>query len=889
MLTQTLLQLSTSLKQEAEKTTELPSEWIEKHFYVPDPRDPITGDRLSVGPIRLAEHQRRIINEALARNPDGTLKYSTVVYSAPKKSGKSAITSAVMLYVAYHTPNSFIACVANDGKQANDRLYGPIHTSIRLHKQLNGILKNESPNLGSVVLTNHTKIEAIPCDAAGEAGSQPLMVAYCFDDKTEILTRAGWKSFMEYSIEDEFATVNKDGFIEYQKPTAIHLMRYIGNMYALETRNASVCVSPKHKLHGKFYRHTTQKHAVDFADEYVENLDKYKFYAMRVETHGINSFSDAPEHVIIPATKRKPELKIPIKLYLELLGWYLAEGCTHKNDTILIAQKQTSPYYKEIQFLIRSLGYIPRKWKGTSALVFYETRLAKHLSQLGLAHEKFIPDWVKDLPKEYIDIFLDAYYKGDGSKKARVRGRVYSTNSHQLHDDLMEIAVKHGLYVTSTVHQDKRWGKPVYQVSIKTHKNGKRSIGIPTNRWQLKEYDGIIHCPTVPNGLVITRRNGKICVQHQSELWGYETPKKRKIFTEMTIPPTLHGHAMRWIESYAGYSGVSELLEQVYQTGFIEGKPHPDFLDLQGRDGPVVRINERARMFIYWDTEHRMPWQTEDYYIEEEELLPAQEFRRIHLNQWVSPIDSFIQEEWWEACEDDRLPVLLSKHVPVVVGIDMANTRDCAALVAVTRDPFDPETKVAVRGVKIFSPKQLGGMIDQEKVIRPVIEEWADRWNVVCWVYDPREMAKLAQDMVREGVGWFKVFGQTTPRTVSDKALYDMIVSKHISWSSLATYGDVGYKGLEGENLYRHITLAGANIKGDAYRLEKLSNNNKIDGAVALSQAAYIAMQLALDNDETNLEHIIDRYRRRELTEEEFSKLVRHTHPELQKRLEHGN
>lgn len=535
------------MRQEAQKATETPSDWIEKNFIVPDPRDPVTGELLPLGPIRLSEHQRRIINEALSKDKNGKLKYTTVVYSAPKKSGKSAITSAVILYMAYHNPNSYLACVANDGKQANDRLFGPIYTALRLHRQMNGPLKNESPNIGNVTLSNFTKIEAITSDAAGEAGSQPLMSAF-------------------------------------------------------------------------------------------------------------------------------------------------------------------------------------------------------------------------------------------------------------------------------------------------------------------------------------------------SELWGFETPNKRRLFTELTIPPTLYGRAIRWIESYAGYSGVSELLEQMYATGFENGEPHPDFLDLVGRNGPVVRVNERAGMFTYWDTEPRMPWQTADYYRQESEMLPPSEFRRIHKNEWVSPIESFIQESWWDACVDTNLGPLYDKSTPVVVGIDMAVTRDCAALVAVTRDPFEPDTKVAVRAVRIFSPQDLGGIIQQETMIRPVIEDWAKRWNVVCWVYDPREMSKLAQDLTREGVGWFKAFGQTQPRAVADKALHDMIVNRQISWNPGSTEGDVGYKGSSDQNLYRHLTLAGANTRGDTYRLEKLSSGAKIDGAVALSQAAHTAMSLAIGNSESDVQHLIEQLRRGLISQEQFSLQVRKSNPQLKER-----
>lgn len=525
-----------NLDQEATKRTERPSDWIERHFYVPDPRDPITGNSLPPGPIRLADHQRRIINAALEKDERGFFKYSTIIYSAPKKSGKSALSSAVVLYIAYHHPNGFAACLANDGTQATDRLYGPIYANFRLHRQFGGIFKNIEPNLGEVTLANFTKIRAVPCDAAGEAGAQPIISAW-------------------------------------------------------------------------------------------------------------------------------------------------------------------------------------------------------------------------------------------------------------------------------------------------------------------------------------------------SEIWGFDTERKRRLFTEMTIPPTLYGKAIRWIETYAGFTGKSELLEQLYDLGIRRGEPHPAFSDLVGQDGPVVKTNDRAGIFVYWDTEPRMPWQSEEFYTREAAILPPSEFQRVHRNQWVSPAGAFIEDGWWDACEVDSLPALAAgNRTPVVVGIDMAVTRDCAALVAVTRDPVFPATDIAIRAVRIFSPARTGGIIDQEKLVRPVIEAWHDQWNVVCWAYDPYQMAKLAQDMMREGYGWFKPFGQTQPRNFSDKQLHDMIMHRQIKWGRNSTVGDVGSRGTSGETLYNHIVHAGSTTDGGRYRIAKLANQLKIDGAVALSQAVYMCMSLNLGNKEQDTESLIRQLRDGKISLEEFAR-----------------
>src|SRR5574342_491410 len=120
------LDLAEKFKQTSEEAIELPTDWMEKHFIIPEPRDVLTGEILPMGPIRFMEHQKRILNEALSKKDNGKFKYTNVIYSAPKKSGKSTTASAVGLYLAVKTPYARIYALANDGNQSEDRLFGPI-------------------------------------------------------------------------------------------------------------------------------------------------------------------------------------------------------------------------------------------------------------------------------------------------------------------------------------------------------------------------------------------------------------------------------------------------------------------------------------------------------------------------------------------------------------------------------------------------------------------------------------------------------------------------------------------------------------------------------------------------------------------------------------------
>lgn len=312
-----------------------------------------------------------------------------------------------------------------------------------------------------------------------------------------------------------------------------------------------------------------------------------------------------------------------------------------------------------------------------------------------------------------------------------------------------------------------------------------------------------------------------------SEMWGFRLSAKERLWTELTIPPTRFGYAIRWVESYAGYTGESPVLEQLYNVGVNEGKPHPSFPDLP------VTINERARMFCYWDTEPRMVWQTPEYYAQEAETLTESEFLRIHRNQWVSSEASAIPMDLWDA-RARRLPPLNATE-PVVLGLDLGVSGDYCALVAVTRH----EVGAAIRAVRVFKPPQ-GGKIDYSRTVEPVLRLWCQKFNVVVCAYDEYQAHKMTTDLGREGVAWFYAFPQgkgtkqKPGRPVADKMFFDMVMAGKIVHNNDAT-------------LREHVNnAAGKSVEERYLRFVKKASHLKIDALVAASQAVCTLMRLNL-------------------------------------------
>lgn len=302
-----------------------------------------------------------------------------------------------------------------------------------------------------------------------------------------------------------------------------------------------------------------------------------------------------------------------------------------------------------------------------------------------------------------------------------------------------------------------------------------------------------------------------------SELWAANQTAAQRMWTEMTLSPTKYGQSQRWVESYAGFSGESPLLEQLYQTGVTEGRQ----LDL-GIPGLEVYANDTARMLVLWNTQPRLPWQSAAYYAQEAAILTPGEFQRVHRNQWVTSENVFVAGEWWDACRGDT-----AIDAPVIIGMDAAVSGDCFAIVGVSRR----DDTVIVRFCRVWKPPK-GGAIDFSEP-EAFLREVCTQYNVLQIAYDPYQLHDMATRLRRAGVGWLRSFNQSSERLVADKSLYDAIRDRRIIHDGQP-------------DLAEHVKNANSKSEGDIdkLRIVKRAEHLKIDAAVALSMAHAEARRL---------------------------------------------
>lgn len=226
-----------------------------------------------------------------------------------------------------------------------------------------------------------------------------------------------------------------------------------------------------------------------------------------------------------------------------------------------------------------------------------------------------------------------------------------------------------------------------------------------------------------------------------------------------------------------------------------------------------------------------------------------------HLNVWVNAASAWLDVEAWLKCrdidDDERL-----KTYPCYIGMDLANKKDIAALIAIFRDPaarwhvrgrfYLPEEAISIKrrslgnlystwaeqGYLVLTP---GNVIDHER-IEDDLREWLVEFDVQEVGFDPWGSVQLATRMMAEGAPMVQVQQSTKNFSEAMKEVEALMLSDRLhhdhnpvlNWMA----SNVSVKPDKNENIFPL----------------KEHEDKKIDGMVAL----FMAMNRGLLFDDTS-------------------------------------
>lgn len=384
----------------------------------------------------------------------------------------------------------------------------------------------------------HFTKEALLKDAADEWFARIICFAFrispkelirvmnraCYSADTETLTENGWKTYDAIASGERIAQFDPvTETIEFVVPDALYVYPYEGEMVHFKTANVDMLVTPDHKMWGAARSKLRGGRYTKMTAAAVRELERIHFQA---SIHPANRAQT--QHVFqipIPLSAGGPPSKeigpVPMEVWLEFLGYYLSEGgLSHAPSHYLLTLSQRNPETSErIENCLAKTGLSYKKYPAQSDGIHRWNVYGKPLCQWlmnrcgGYCFDKRIPREILALPESQLQILFDAMMAGDGSWDTRPNrsNGSYFTTSPRLANDFQELAFRLGYSAAISARSDKRGGarKRNYRVTIcrrPEHSVYRRSMSaIP--------YSGPVYCFSVPTGLFVTRRNGKIALQ----------------------------------------------------------------------------------------------------------------------------------------------------------------------------------------------------------------------------------------------------------------------------------------------------------------------------------------------------------------------------------------
>jgi intein/homing endonuclease len=204
--------------------------------------------------------------------------------------------------------------------------------------------------------------------------------------------------------------------------------------------------------------------------------------------------------------------EINFNIFAKFFGIWVSEGCTThagKRKFIVVSQSPKSEHFASIKDLFDQLGfnYIQCRSGKTVQFRIEDNDLYNYLKKFGKSKDKYIPKVIKDSSSATLRLFLEWYIKGDGHIKKN--GAVhFVSKSENLIDDLQEICIKLGIGCT------KQNNKKYFRMETHKTKSGENkwySKLMPRN-FLIRQYSGRVFCVSVPKGLILVRRNGKVAI-----------------------------------------------------------------------------------------------------------------------------------------------------------------------------------------------------------------------------------------------------------------------------------------------------------------------------------------------------------------------------------------
>jgi DNA-directed RNA polymerase beta subunit len=321
----------------------------------------------------------------------------------------------------------------------------------------------------------------------------------CLTPDHDVLTTKGWIPIYQIKTTDKVACLIND-HLEYHYPTAIQEYNFDGLMYFVTSPGVELCTTLNHRMWVKLPEQDYDFH------------EAHSIYGKQVEYKRDAQFCENDLRIY-------KKLQIPMDIWLELLGMFIAWGCCYEDTKIVIGNRKTRDFLDLIMRYVNldNATFSNNEYFIDSEPLFSKLRNAKNV----------LPKYVWVLSSRQALLLLDAIY-ADGYQYC------FYTPSVRLAGDIQRLALHAGKTAKFYVHDNSKISdcpQFTFQVDVGPLDDG-------PSQEQIVHHKGTIHCITVPGGLFYTRLHGKP-VWTGNSICALLLPQSDMPFTEDGMRPDL--------------------------------------------------------------------------------------------------------------------------------------------------------------------------------------------------------------------------------------------------------------------------------------------------------------------------------------------------------------
>lgn len=342
----------------------------------------------------------------------------------------------------------------------------------------------------------------------------------CYDESTEVLTSKGFKFWKDVTEDDLIASVEPVTHkMHFEKPIRLINSDYNGKMYLFDNKYINLCVTPNHRLYSSLIQKVEDRKVEKFdfykCEDIVYKNQKSTNVEVGLRPQKFKTFCDTTSKVWYNPLNL-PEYKLVA--FNKLVGFFIGDGYAEGGNRLEFHLKKERKvnYLKEIVYV---LGWELKEYSNHKYKVFLNDigNFAKD-NYYDITGNKRIPLNLICCGKECISAFVDGLMNSDGSHPKN-NSFTYSTTSEQVASVLQTLIHIIGGHASINPTKNKL-------ISNKWKQGLKLEICVPNTRSyvlvndsrhkqkdvSIIDYNGTVYCCEVSTGLLMVRRNNKICL-----------------------------------------------------------------------------------------------------------------------------------------------------------------------------------------------------------------------------------------------------------------------------------------------------------------------------------------------------------------------------------------